>query len=63
MVKQESMDVVVEWLSDERDPLGEDKIEDDEELPPIDMLEEATDFSKYDKVGVLHTQLCQSDKM
>ena len=48
LVKEESNDVVVEWPSDKRDPLGEDKIEDDEELPPIDVLEEASDFSEND---------------
>ena len=45
LVKEESRDVVVEWLSDKRDPLREDKIDKDKELPPIDVLEEATDFS------------------
>ena len=48
LVKEESKDVVVEWPSDERDPLGEDEIEDDKELPPIDVLEEASDFSEND---------------
>ena len=37
LVKEESRDVVVEWPSDECDPLGEDEIEEDEELPPIDV--------------------------
>ena len=44
LVKEESEDVVVEWPSDERDLLGEDEIEDDEELPPIDVLEEDSIF-------------------
>ena len=48
LVKEESKDVVVEWPSDERDPLGEDEIEDDDELPPIEVLEEASDFSEND---------------
>jgi hypothetical protein len=47
LVKKESKEEVIVWPSDERDPLGEDKIE--EELPPIEVLDEDNDeISGYD---------------
>jgi hypothetical protein len=47
LVKEESKEEVIVWPSDERDPLGEDEIE--EELPPIEVLDEDNDkISGYD---------------
>ncbi|SRR6266702_892363 len=52
LVKEESQDVIVEWPSDEQDPLGEDEIDDSDELPPIEVLEDEDDveseISGYD---------------
>ncbi|KAH8977576.1 hypothetical protein EDB86DRAFT_2837683 [Lactarius hatsudake] len=43
LVKEESRDVLVEWPEEEWDPLGKDEIEDEDELPPIEVLGDDSD--------------------